>query len=147
MKLYRCVYQMGVETALEYRANMVLTLLSTIFPIIIQTFLWNYLYGNGDAGAMTGYSYTEIIVYTLLAGLVSKLVITGFEYQINEDIKDGGLNKYLIRPSHRPASYKIPLQSHRHPTASSHARQPRFSFSPGFLPPRNAGKIRPLTAK
>ena len=98
MKLYRCVYQMGVETALEYRANMVLTLLSTIFPIIIQTFLWNYLYGNGDAGAMTGYSYTEIIVYTLLAGLVSKLVITGFEYQINEDIKDGGLNKYLIRP-------------------------------------------------
>lgn len=38
MKLYRCVYQMGVETALEYRANMVLTLLSTIFPIIIQTF-------------------------------------------------------------------------------------------------------------
>ena len=53
MKLYRCVYQMGVETALEYRANMVLTLLSTIFPIIIQTFLWNYLYGNGDAGAMT----------------------------------------------------------------------------------------------
>ena len=34
MKLYRCVYQMGVETALEYRANMVLTLLSTIFPII-----------------------------------------------------------------------------------------------------------------
>lgn len=99
MKLYRCVYQMGVETALEYRANMVLTLLSTIFPIIIQTFLWNYLYGNGDAGAMTGYSYTEIIVYTLLAGLVSKLVITGFEYQINEDIKDGGLNKYLIRPS------------------------------------------------
>ena len=97
MKLYRCVYQMGVETALEYRANMVLTLLSTIFPIIIQTFLWNYLYGNGDAGAMTGYSYTEIIVYTLLAGLVSKLVITGFEYQINEDIKDGGLNKYLIR--------------------------------------------------
>ena len=98
MKLYRCVYQMGVETSLEYRANMVLTLLSTIFPIIIQTFLWNYLYGNGDAGAMTGYSYTEIIVYTLLAGLVSNLVITGFEYQINEDIKDGGLNKYLIRP-------------------------------------------------
>mgnify|MGYP007000010321 FL=1 len=29
---------------------------------------------------------------------MSKLVITGFEYQINEDIKDGGLNKYLIRP-------------------------------------------------
>ena len=71
---------------------------STIFPIIIQTFLWNYLYGHGDAGAMTGYSYSQIMVYTLLAGMVSKLVYTGFEYAVNEDIKTGGLNKYLVRP-------------------------------------------------
>ena len=32
MKLYRSVYQMGVETALEYRANMVLTLLFILQP-------------------------------------------------------------------------------------------------------------------
>lgn len=38
MKLYRCVYQMGVETALEYRANMVLTLLSTIFQSSFRPF-------------------------------------------------------------------------------------------------------------
>lgn len=72
--------------------------LSTVFPIIIQTFLWNYLYGHGDAGAMTGYSYPQIMVYTLLAGMVSKLVYTGFEYAVNQDIKTGGLNKYLVRP-------------------------------------------------
>ena len=98
MKTYRCVYRMGVELSLEYRANFVLSLVSTIFPIIIQTFLWNYLYGHGDAGAMTGYSYSQIMVYTLLAGMVSKLVYTGFEYAVNEDIKTGGLNKYLVRP-------------------------------------------------
>lgn len=39
MKLYRCVYQMGVETALEYRANMVLTLLSTIFQSSFRLFV------------------------------------------------------------------------------------------------------------
>ena len=98
MKTYRCVYRMGIELSLEYRANFVLSLLSTVFPIIIQTFLWNYLYGHGDAGAMTGYSYPQIMVYTLLAGMVSKLVYTGFEYAVNQDIKTGGLNRYLVRP-------------------------------------------------
>lgn len=80
MNPYRCVFRMGIEKSLEYRANFFLSLFSAVFPIIIQTFLWNYLYGNTDAAALFGYSYNQIIVYTLLAGLVSKLVYTGFEY-------------------------------------------------------------------
>ena len=98
MNPYRCTFQMGMEKALEYRVNFVLSLLSAVFPIVIQTFLWNYLYGNSDAAAMTGYSYSQIMVYTLLASMVSHLVYTGFEYQVNEDIKNGGLNKYLVKP-------------------------------------------------
>ena len=98
MNPYRCIFQMGIEKSLEYRANFFLSLASAVFPIIIQTFLWNYLYGNADAGAVTGYSYQQIIVYTLLASMVSKLVSAGFEGQINEDVKLGGLNKYLVKP-------------------------------------------------
>lgn len=98
MNPYRCVFRMGIEKSLEYRADFFLSLLSAVFPIIIQTFLWNYLYKNADAAALFGYSYDQIIVYTLLATLISHLVCTGFEYQVNEDIKNGGLNKYLVRP-------------------------------------------------
>lgn len=98
MNPYRCVFQMGIEQSLEYRANFFLTLLSAVFPVIMQTFLWNYLYANSDAAAMTGYSHSQILIYTLLATIVSQLVSTGFEYQVNTDIKDGGLNKYLVRP-------------------------------------------------
>ncbi len=98
MKPYRCVFRMGIEKSLEYRADFFLSLFSAVFPIIIQTFLWNYLYGNEDAAALFGYTYNEILIYTLLAGLVSKLVQTGLEYQVNEDIKLGGLNKYLVSP-------------------------------------------------
>lgn len=98
MSPYRCVFQMGMEKSLEYRANFFLSLLSCIFQIIMQVFLWNYLYGNSDAQAATGYTYGQIMVYTLLAAMVSKLVYTGFEWQVNDDIKNGGLNKYLVRP-------------------------------------------------
>lgn len=98
MNPYRCVFRMGMEKSLEYRVNFLLSLMSAVFPVIIQIFLWNYLYGNADAAVLFGYSYDQIIVYTLLGTLLSKLVAAGFEYQVNADIKNGGLNKYLVRP-------------------------------------------------
>jgi len=39
-----------------------------------------------------------MVAYTVLAQLVSRLVRTGFEYQINEDIRTGGLDRYLVKP-------------------------------------------------
>lgn len=98
MSSYRCVFLMGVEQALEYRVSFFLSMLSAAFPIIIQTTMWNYLYGHSDAAAIFGYQQGEILLYTLLATIVSQLVSTGFEWEMNGDIKMGGLNKYLIRP-------------------------------------------------
>lgn len=100
MNPYRCVFQMGIEKSLEYRANFLLTMTSSVFPVIIQTIMWTYFYGHTDAAASTGYTYSQIMVYTLLATLVSQLVSTGFAWQMNDDIKRGGLNKYLVRPVH-----------------------------------------------
>ena len=98
MSSYRCVFMMGVEQALEYRVSFFLSMLSAVFPIIIQTTMWNYLYGHSDAAAIFGYQHGEILLYTLLATIVSQTVGTGFEGEMNSDIKMGGLNRYLIRP-------------------------------------------------
>ena len=98
MSSYRCVFLMGVERALEYRVSFFLSMLSAVFPMILQTTMWNYLYGHSDAAAIFGYEQEQILMYTLLAVIVSQLVSTGFEGEMNEDIKMGGLNKYLLRP-------------------------------------------------
>ena len=94
---YRCVFLMGAQQAMAYRADFFLGLASCIFPIIMQVYLWTALYKAG-AASTNGYSYNQMILYTLLAGMTSRLVATGFENEIARDIKDGGLNKYLIRP-------------------------------------------------
>lgn len=98
MSSSRCVFLMGLEQALEYRVSFFLSMLSAVFPIIIQTTMWNYLYRHSDAASVFGYQQGEILLYTLLATIVSQLVGTGFEGEMNSDIKMGGLNKYLIRP-------------------------------------------------
>jgi ABC-2 type transport system permease protein len=97
MKKYGCVFRMAIENAMEYRMDFLLSLISTVFPVIIQVFLWTAIY-SGDGRIDNGYSYQQIILYTLMAGITSKIVSTGFEYEINSDIKDGGLNKYIVKP-------------------------------------------------
>ena len=73
MSSYRCVFVMGVEQALEYRMSFFLSMLSAAFPIVIQTTMWNYLYRHSDAAAVFGYQQGEILLYTLLATIVSQL--------------------------------------------------------------------------
>jgi ABC-2 type transport system permease protein len=91
-------FLIGFQTALEYRANFLISIISAIVPIFIQTFFWLSIYRSSGNAVVFGYTFSQIISYTVLAQLVSRFVRTGFEYEINEDIKTGGLNKFIIRP-------------------------------------------------
>lgn len=97
MKRYSWIFYLSLETAMEYRADFFLSLISTVFPIILQLYLWTAIY-SAPAGVDNGYTFQQMILYTLLAGLTAKLTASGFEYEINQDIKDGGLNKYIVKP-------------------------------------------------
>ncbi|HEX2926437.1 MAG TPA: ABC-2 family transporter protein [Ruminiclostridium sp.] len=91
-------FQIGMQNAMEYRANFFLSIVAAIVPIFIQTFLWISVYKNSDNSVVFGYSFAQIIQYTVIAQLVSRFVRTDFEAEINEDIKNGGLNKFIVRP-------------------------------------------------
>ncbi|WP_211748246.1 ABC-2 family transporter protein [Paenibacillus sp. Marseille-Q4541] len=95
---YVVSFRIGFQSSLEYRFNFFLSLLSAFFPMIVQYYIWTAVYASSGENVVFGYSYQEIIMYTILAAVVSKLVITNIEYSIAEDIKSGGLNKYIIQP-------------------------------------------------
>lgn len=90
---------MGLSDAMQYRLNFMLGLISIIFPITIQIYIWNAVYFGKQESVIYGFSYKQMILYTLLSAIVSKFVASdGFEGEINQDIKYGGLNKYLVKP-------------------------------------------------
>ena len=92
-------FLMGFEEAMQYRTNFILGILSTIFPITIQVYIWKAVFMNDSEKLVYGFSYKQIIVYTLLSAIVAKFVSSGgFEWEVNDDIKNGGLNKYLVKP-------------------------------------------------
>jgi len=95
---YSVSFKIGLKNSMEYRVDFFLKLLSTIFPIIINLFLWTAVYGTTHVKNPYGYTYIQIILYSLLSGVISSIVSTGFEADIAHDIKDGGLNKYIVKP-------------------------------------------------
>ncbi|WP_379128442.1 ABC transporter permease [Paenibacillus sp. sgz500958] len=91
-------FSLGMQNSMEYRFNFFMGFASLFFPIFIQLYLWKAVYRHASNVNLYGYTYHQMIVYTIVAALVSRLVATGLEYDINHDIKSGGLNKFLVRP-------------------------------------------------
>ena len=98
IKKYIKAFEMGFQTALEYRLNFLISLISVAYPIFIQTFMWSAIYGASTQEVVYGFTYRQMIAYTFLAGLVTRIVRTGFEYEIMEDVKSGKFSKFLVQP-------------------------------------------------
>jgi ABC-2 type transport system permease protein len=98
LKKYAKAFELGFQTALEYRLNFLISLISAVYPIVIQTFLWTAIYNGSSQTELYGFTYPQMIAYTFLAGLAARLVHTGFEYEIMEDIKNGKFSTFLVQP-------------------------------------------------
>ncbi|GAK53311.1 hypothetical protein U14_04576 [Candidatus Moduliflexus flocculans] len=98
LEKYAKTFEMGFQNALEYRMNFLLSLISAAFPVFIQSYLWAAIYRNSAESALYGYTFRQMMVYTFLAGLVGRIVRSGFEYEIMNDIKNGKFSKFLVQP-------------------------------------------------
>ncbi|MCL6444501.1 MAG: hypothetical protein K6T83_13795 [Alicyclobacillus sp.] len=97
MGKYTKCFALGLQSAMEYRLNFLLGLVTVIVPIGIQYFLWTAVYSNSGKTLIYHYQYTQMIVYTIMAAICSRIVRTGFENDIASDIKNGGLSKLCNR--------------------------------------------------
>jgi ABC-2 type transport system permease protein len=103
MEAYKQVFKLGLMKAFQYRADFYFGLTSVFFPLLIQVFLWKGMYASAAGGTLYGYTFAQMIMYACFACLLAKIISPGFAYEINEDIKNGGLAKYIVRP----VNYKL----------------------------------------
>lgn len=101
MKPYRKYvksFVLGAQNAMEYRMDFLLGMVSAAWPIFIQFFLWKSIYAGSRQQSLFGYTYAQMVTYVVIANIVQRLTRTGFEYEMLDDIKNGGLDKFMIRP-------------------------------------------------
>jgi ABC-type uncharacterized transport system permease subunit len=91
-------FSVGLRSAMVYRINFLFSLITAISPVLIQTALWTSIYGPDGAGTLFGFNYPQMIAYVVISNLVSRLVRTGFEYELNNDIRTGSLDRFLVKP-------------------------------------------------
>lgn len=95
---YATAFALGLQSSMEYRLQFFIGLINLVFPVGLQCLIWTAVYRSQSHDSLYGYDYEQMILYTILAGIVAKLVMTHLEHTIAEDIKSGGLNTYLVRP-------------------------------------------------
>lgn len=95
---YKTTYVLSLQSAMEYRTDFLLSLISGGFIVAVQCFLWTAVFRSSSDTVIQGYTYSQMIVYSVLSGVVSKLVSAGFEGEIANDIKTGGLSKFIAQP-------------------------------------------------
>jgi len=95
---YGAVFSQGIQGAMEYRADFLFGLLNGCFAVFIQFFLWTAIYSGSQENYLYGYSYPQMIVYIIMAGVILRIVSTDFQYDVAFDIKEGTLNRFLTQP-------------------------------------------------
>jgi ABC-2 type transport system permease protein len=96
-KYYRSFF-LGIQNAMEYRTDFFIRIFSGVFPMIIQYYLWTSIFKSSNRETIFNYTYSQLIAYSILAILTSKLVAAGFENDVSKDIKEGGLSKFIVQP-------------------------------------------------
>jgi ABC-2 type transport system permease protein len=85
-----------MQSEMEFRISFLFIIFGGIFQIIISCFIWTAIYKSKTV--LYGYTYTQMITYSVMAGILTKIMLTQFQWGIAIDIKNGGLSKYIVQP-------------------------------------------------
>ena len=96
---YFSIIRMTWIQALEYKANVVVGAFAIMSGVFIEYFLWKRIFITRGISEINGFTFKALMVYIFLCLIVGQLKsswVTALE--MIDGIREGELNKYLIRP-------------------------------------------------
>src|ERR1700693_5284424 len=93
----RPAFLIGLQSNLVYRVNFAVRGFFSFFHLIVVFILWGAAYaGNPSIG---GFSFGQTLTY-FVALIVVQFMIGAFQedYQISEEIRNGLINQFLLKP-------------------------------------------------
>src|SRR5260370_646899 len=96
MGKYFQVYKTKLQGSLEYRFDFLFGNFTHFLPLAAVLVLWSAVYRGKQE--IAGYTYAQMLTYFVVARAVQSLQWAGFQDDVEKDIKDGLLSKYLLKP-------------------------------------------------
>lgn len=102
LKKYAVAYRSALSTFLQYRLNLALFTIGHLVSLSGLVFVWLSVYGNGEK--LGSYTLTGILTYYILIAFLRLTIAdgVGMGFQVVEDIKDGRITPYLLKPASYP---------------------------------------------
>ncbi len=94
---YRHVFLVGLQSNLVYRWNFAVRGLFSLFQLSFVFILWGAAFsGNGSIG---GFDINQTLTYFVVL-LVLQFMVGAFneDYQVSEEIRNGLINQFLLKP-------------------------------------------------
>ena len=88
--------RVGMAEAMAYRAEFIVWMLTTTLPLVMLG-LWTTV---ASEGRFQGFGPEQFTAYYLAALIVRNLTGSWVVWQINHEVRDGGLSMRLLRPVH-----------------------------------------------
>lgn len=96
MQKYLQVFKTKMKDALEYRFDLFFGAFSQLVSLAAVLILWTAVYR--EAPVFGGFTYAEMVAYFLVARAVQGLLWVGLPTEMEKEIKDGLLSRYLLMP-------------------------------------------------
>lgn len=95
-RVYRALAKVSWATVLEYRAQIVIWILSWLFPLVMMA-VW--LAVVDEVGPAAGWDKADFVSYYVAAAVVNYLTVTSWiVWECDEDIRTGNLSIKLLKP-------------------------------------------------
>jgi len=94
-RAYPALLRAGLLQAMAYRAQVVLWLLTSLFPLIM---LGAWLSVEREVGAVAGYDAAGFVSYYVTAAVVNHFTVVSASWDWDHDIRTGELSVKLLKP-------------------------------------------------
>lgn len=95
---YLNIVGLSVQSALVYRVNFFVRATVNLIPLLATVTLWKAVYAGGHE-SIGGYTLEGMISYYIVVTIVEALTaVTEEDWQIANDIKDGQISQFLVKP-------------------------------------------------
>ena len=104
MKKYLAVAKATWQEYLAYRTNLFLEVIGGFIAQLVIIAVWFSIFKDLKTEVVGGYSLPEMITYLLGAGIINSFILIASQGdEINDDINQGSLSGFLVKP------FSVPL--------------------------------------
>lgn len=93
---YKNFFKLKLKENFQYRGALFFQLIFGFIPLIGYLTLWHAIYSGRDS--VGGLTETQMVAYYLISRTITVCVTPSFQWEMNQDIREGDIVKFLTKP-------------------------------------------------